>query len=761
MLQAVGWWATFEALGLLALPLCTLLFRPLPDRGYTLSKVVGLALVSWLAWMASFSSAAPFGPGLVRACALAVAAASLAVMVLHRDSRPPALLSFLRGRWAYVLAFEAVFAAAYGAIVLLRCYMPDISATEKPMEYMLLQTMYHVRHMPPQDYWMSGEPVNYYYFGYLMNALVGLLSGVEPRYAFNLAIASTWAMTLVALSGTAYNAASLATDSRRARVGAAVLAPVLVLLIGNVKGTLMVWQYVRQGAPFDFSLFWDPSRVIHDRFPNVKQPVEVIDEFPAFSYLLGDMHPHLMAMPLFALGIATSLLVAVSRRLGTVRALGSTALGGTVVGLLYITNTWDAPAIAAVILCGALIGAGGARHATRGPDGTSGDASPSARTCLGQGALALVPIVVLAVGFALPFLRTYHTPVDPTSPLPSRIASIPVLSGLGHTLGVVWWDHTDPGEFLGMWGVQALVSALALVVCARRLSRPAWLSVGLVALVSAVVALLIGSPLLMLVPVALTCFLLAFSDLPLGVRWALLLEAAAWGLVVLPELVYLRDPFDNRMNTVFKFYFQAWQLLGVACAVLVVTAVSRITLSKRRVPVAVPALALVLIASLSYPYGGIMARANGGFQGLDGVRFLYAEDTGAYQAVRWLDEHSSPGDVVFEAVGGDYTLYARVSTYAGRPTVMGWPGHEWQWRFGELALRDEIGERTQDIRTLYSQGRTGEKLALLRRYHVRYAFYGDLERQMQADDKLPVADPFQGILRPVAHFSGSVLYEVP
>jgi len=111
-----------------------------------------------------------------------------------------------------------------------------------------------------------------------------------------------------------------------------------------------------------------------------------------------------------------------------------------------------------------------------------------------------------------------------------------------------------------------------------------------------------------------------------------------------------------------------------------------------------------------------------------------------------------PG-VILEAVGGSYSQYARISTHTGLPTVLGWPGHEVQWRGGTR----EMGSREADIATLYTTPDWQTARDILTRYHVRYVYLGPLERQTY-----PVSDfKFRTYLQVVFQQGGVTVYEVP
>jgi uncharacterized membrane protein len=193
-------------------------------------------------------------------------------------------------------------------------------------------------------------------------------------------------------------------------------------------------------------------------------------------------------------------------------------------------------------------------------------------------------------------------------------------------------------------------------------------------------------------------------------------------LVLFPEFFYLRDQFGWRMNTIFKFYYQAWILFALAAAY----AFSWLWQHRAGWVLAAPA-SLVLIASLLFTAFGIQERLfSGGIESrvwsLDGANYLRLYQPDLYGAIEWLRD--APHGVVAEAVGGSYQAeYARVATHSGQPNVLGWPGHEGQWRGGYT----EIGSREPDIAQLYVTSDWALTREILTRYAIRYIVVGPAE----------------------------------
>jgi YYY domain-containing protein len=200
------------------------------------------------------------------------------------------------------------------------------------------------------------------------------------------------------------------------------------------------------------------------------------------------------------------------------------------------------------------------------------------------------------------------------------------------------------------------------------------------------------------------------------------------------EFVYLRDTFGTRMNTVFKFYYQAWVLLSLSGAYAVFYVLQG---SLMRRPRSRPARwgrlvwALVLLAlfgmSAVYPLVASYNKA-GGYQAaptLDGTAYMAEHHPDDHAAIEWLNENVEGAPGIVEATGGSYSYFARVSAQTGLPTVLGWGGHELQWR----GNYDEAGRREPDISTIYESLDPDLTLTLLDKYGIKYVYVGDLERQ--------------------------------
>jgi YYY domain-containing protein len=730
MAEAVAWYVTLQLAAIAVWPLVARALEPLADRGWAASKVVGILAVAWLAWLVCMLTPVPFTRATLAIALFAVGALSWAWYARRLSDFVP--IAWLRANRWLVFGLECVFAAGYWMFVQLRIHDPAIVATEKPMDMAFLNGFIAAQSLPTQDTWLAGYGVPYYYFGYFVLACIGKLSGVAPGVAYNLAAASVPALTMVALASLIWCFARAAHVSQAWSAAGAGLAVLLVDFGGNWS-TFLEFLVARGLVPIDAGEalginhfaegvivgVWPPpsgywwfhaSRII----PNLEP--DGINEFPFFSALLSDLHPHFIALP-FEVLVLTVAAAHVLSRGQTLRSWWTQALAALALGALVVINTWDIapywPLYAGLSLYAAML----------------------LESWRWRWLAALAPLGGVAL-FA-PFFVGFGGP-----PL-----------GLG-----IVAERTPFTSMLVLFGwAIALLAAVGLFARWCIGDRRGWTLVGSGA-AAGLALVILGQPTLGLL-VALLIVLLPWPGVldRLDPPVAAAVGVGAFAAVILLgcELIFLDDVFHSRMNTVFKFHVNAWLLAGIAAG-LGLALVGRFTRRARWLVGAIAALALLV--GLVYPVTAFATRLRErppyGLT-LDGLAFLSPDDR---SAVRWLAEQNGPAGraVIAEAKGNDYStspIAARMSTYSGAAGVLGWVGHELQWR-GPIP---ELGRRESELRAVYVDAAPDAIRGILDRYGVRYVVVGDVERSEYGEG---VSSRFEGVF-PVAFRSGSnTIYRV-
>jgi uncharacterized membrane protein len=317
--------------------------------------------------------------------------------------------------------------------------------------------------------------------------------------------------------------------------------------------------------------------------------------------------------------------------------------------------------------------------------------------------------------------------------------------------------YTSIGEYLTIFGI-GYISGIALLVVGiwggdesgrRDELRTAFYAAAL----TVPFAVVLGSPIIPLcgVPAAVAVHQLWRSRPERSRTIALVLFSVAWMLSIVVELVYVRDVFNDRMNTLFKFYYQTWTLyaigIGITLAVLWTLAAKH---SWQRV-ILVIVCVLAVSAGASYPAVATYQWTDqfADWQGLDGLAYALPEETDDVAAIRWLGQHAQVGDVVLEAAGCAYRPfnrlpYNRVAAFSGVPTVIGWgDNHQRQWRSGEPGLLETIPQRQDDVATMYANPQS----PLLEDYGVDWIFVGEYETGA-FDPECRTAGPYSGLDAP-------------
>jgi len=734
------WWLTLSVIGWLAWPLTRRVWSFAPDGGYGVSRVAGLLLLGCLYWIVPSLGIVSLGrTWLWTACGLLGAAG------LWLDWRDRSLLcDWVRRSWRRMLVCEALFAVGLGLLVLLRAHDPMISHTEQPMDYAMLNGILGSPALPPRDLWMAGERISYYYGGYWLVALLARLTGTSSGVAYNLGLASIAGLGLTVAYGLLQMLIpqqSGVSCGRWAICGA--LGALGLFLLGTLEWPLEVlhalgvggerfWRWlaipglaesVPSGSflPSDGWWWWRASRVIHDANWLGRMPT-VITEFPAFSLVLGDLHPHLTNLPALLLGVALGL--ALARRPFDYcdrETWLPWLLAPVWLGWLGFGNAWDLPTVGLWV-----VGVHGVSLLRREGFGwrTLGRVAVVA---VWLGGMSLLLYAPLYAG-----LRSQVRGIGTVHYAKTRLSAYLLVYGLWllPIIGVVWSRRKaiQRRAFVAVW---AALLILPLVVT--------WALEGVGALLWGLVSSVTSGPWVVLLQTALLAALLADVGTIVREGSARGVESASpppsprliWDLLCIlgigltwgVEFFYLRDMFDSRTNTVFKFGYQAWILLGLAAISVLLSAWRRGGRARRWSVLG----GLLVLLCLGYAPAAAWSKTKGFARppDLDGTAYVAQSYPDEWAAISWLRAHAEADDVLVEAPGTDfYAWTSRVSAWSGVPGVLGWPGHEAQWR----ASASEVRERMMVLDAVYRY-MDAEALSALEPYGATLLLIGPAERE--------------------------------
>ena len=803
-LAAVTWYVVVLLLGWIVFPLVRFFFKGLVDRGYGFSRLIGLLLLAYFTWLAG-SAGIPFDRLTISIVLLALLIIGVVVAVLRRGE----IWQEIQENRRRFLIIEGLFLVLFLLDLAIRIGNPDLwhpwKGGEKPMDLSYFTAVVKSTIFPPYDPWYSGGYINYYYYGFVIAGVLVKWLGIEPAIAYNLILPTLFAFTGIGAYSIGWNLfARLKPDenhtrSTEKRSNQAGLAAMLAVLIAGNLGTLRMFSqgFQRLAAPdgvidgggFFQSIgwffsgvmrflsgtrlpygfgdwYWNPSRAI---------PGDVITEFPFFTFVYADLHAHMLALPitLLVLGWVLSMLfrkweTPSPGNLKATLSLASTMLfGAFVIATLRPTNTWDLPTyllLAVFVLFYSVY-----KNAP-----LPGGFLPSVPDWLRRTLYSMILIGLLVAGvmlFYLPFTEKFG----------QAYGTIDVWKG----------DHSPLGSYLVQWGWQLFLITTWFVwetrdwlastpASAIRRIKPYLGYLQVIILLFAMVVILLtllGIHIGWLVGI-LGVWALALMLRPNqadGKRLVLFMTGTALVLTLFVELFALQGDI-GRMNTVFKFYFQAWTLLGIAAAAALIWVLPAVTSAwKSGVSAVWQGFMVILLAgAMLYPLTASADKIRDRMSavapiGLDGDAFMQSAtyfDQGIdmdlnqdYLAIQWMRENVQGSPVIVETNTVEYRWGNRFTIYTGLPGVLGWNWHQRQQR-GFLDYNG-INNRLNEIPFFYQTTDIEQALSFLKRYDVKYIILGQMERTYYSGAGLDKFASYDGIYwKEVFREKDTTIYEI-
>ena len=688
------WYLLALVLGAVAMSLTGRLFRRFQDRGWMFSKVTAIAVSGFLTWFLVAVKIIKFTTMTCIVVTLVCAAASL---ILYCREQKAGFECIPFAHLDLVYAEELLFFAAFLLWTYFAGFHPAAYGTEKFMDYGFMEAMMRSKTLPATDLWYSQGKINYYYGGQYFAVFLTKLSGAKVELTYNLmrtfvaGLAFAMPFSLVHQMVTDRLGKTGSRWKKALPSVTGILAGISVSIAGNMHYVVygQIIPFIRKLKGEEVSSYWFPDATRYIGFnPDVED--KTIHEFPCYSFVLGDLHAHVVDIMfvLLLLGLLYAWMKKVrtaelsresmSRRLFWKKQLLMPQLlaAGALLGMFHWTNYWDF-VIYFVVTCGAALFMN-----IIGQKGRS-------KWVLGVTAAQAAEVLILATVIILPFTLQFDTS--------NMVQGIALAK-----------HHSLPHQLLVLWGLPGILTILFVV--------------------SLLIEKLRGAEQKSLYHL--------LTSIRLPDLFAVLMGLCAIGLVLIPELVYVRDIYENRnarANTMFKLTYQAYIMFGMT---MIYVIFRLLVICRNRLLKVLAVIGLFFFVwtcgyfgnSVHSWFGEVWKPSQ--YKGLNATAFLETDFPEDVNGIRWLKENISDAPVVLEANGDSYSEYERVSAMTGLPTIMGWYVHEWLWR-GNLSDLNAKIEEIQEIYTSTDEARVKE---LLEEYNVSYIFVGSCERNKYGAD---------------------------
>ena len=816
------WYLFIMILGIAVYPLVRITMPGLADRGYPLSRALGLVLFGWLAWMGG-SIGIPYTRPTIAIVFGLILLMGAGLGYYQRDE--------LREEWRnnrkYFLLVEGIFLLFFFIDLFIRIGNPDLwhvsKGGERPMDFSYFNAVLKSTSFPPYDPWFAGGYINYYYYGFVLVGTPVKLLGIVPSIAYNFILPTLFAIVGISAFSIGWNLlqkneggrmkdeeSSEHSSSLPQGLGQALIihplsliagfaASFLAILLGNLGTVQMIYNRLQQlgslGAftwdstfgqrvtwaieglkliaqggslpvgPGDW--YWDPSRVVPPGGGNE------ITEFPLFTFLYSDLHAHMIVMPLALLAISWALSVVMARSRwknqahpeaeAWMTALGY-IIGGLIIGAVFPTNLSDTYTY---LLTGAIAVAYSVwRYAE----------TKSWMKRMAWTAGAVVALFALSRLLYLPYRIAYYqgySALDPWKGPFTPISSYLIMWGVFLFIIVSWmvWETRE-------WMAQTPVSSL------RKLKPFQVLIEGALIVFAFILLLLqynqsstnyggVAVSWIALPIAAWAGILMLRPNTPDAKRFVLFLIGTALFITVVVEvLVVIGD--IGRQNTIFKFYLQSWFMLAVSAAAAFAWTLPSVV---RWLPgwraFWQGALIVLVSGAAMFTVSGTSGKIKDRWileapRTLDSMAFMeYAhyDDFGQrlalaedYRAIRWMQDNVQGSPVIVEANCPEYRWCTRFTIYTGLPSVVGWNWHQRQQR---VLISPQVEARVAEVGNFYNAIDIEAARTFLKTYDVKYIIVGQLERAEYTPEGIAKFDQYEGkYWREVYRDGATVIYEV-
>lgn len=683
-----------------------------------------------------------------------------------------------------ILLTILIFLSTFAIGVYFRSLKPEIYGLEKFMDYGFMMSMWRGNTLPAQDMWLAGHSINYYYFGQYLFTLLAKLTGIEPKISYNLSMAASFSISFTLSYSLIRDIVFYRIKKQKSSYQlianiSGILASSLLCLAGNshaffyrpgALGHGLVAYLKRFGTTTgkisDF-YFSDSTRFIGH---NPDTSDKTIHEFPLYSYVVGDLHAHMINLIFVLLFLIILFAFYVYLRKAETLLNENTLMYATTLGFLLgifsMTNYWDFAiyfVVTFITLTAAFLAKGK-------------NTWTSLLLFIGQTLMYFIPFLMdfgnpliklgLYVVACISTYLIYRLKKDSLTLAGfylSLIFTVTHIFSLQMNLNMAEMpksfkfvqNNSSFYQLFILWAFHAFLGIIFILYAFWSNREKIKYQLEKVN------------------------FIQAIANLPVENLFIIILSACGLGLIIVPEIIYLKDIYEvnfARANTMFKFTYQSFTLLSLVAAYLIAELVLQLTpknspeninsveiFEEQKTGIIqrdkgwnfkylIPVLACTMGLIIPFSYTSSISdwfylNKDKSQRSLDGSRYIadlgIEDDSGNYYSFKnrldlidYLNENESSSVNILEAYGNSYSDYASVSAYTGLPTVLGWETHEWLWRttsFEESSYQTLIAPLQREIDDFYTTSNTSIQLDFIKKYQIKYIIVAELERIKYAD----------------------------
>jgi len=669
-------WFSIFTIGLVFYPLTASILKKFNDKGWLFSKIIGISISSWLIWLLSYLKILPYTKLNCYIFIILFALINYGIFLKFniKKLKEHLNLKFIKN----ILISELIFIICLSFWTYIKGFSPEIDYyTEDFMDYGYMNSLMNSKYMPTEDIWFSGNKINYYYFGQYISGYICNISGITASQGYNLIIALIAALTFVLPCSIGYNLFKDKFNSKNSK--AKIIIPIIVsLLIGlstSLAGSLHYPLYKWFSFENTNYTYVDETRYIgYKPDTNDKTATEV----PVYSAIVGNLHAHYIDLifSLTMLALLVQFFVQIENseknKYKSFNYYARFAIIALILGIQKMTNYWDFP-IYFVIIAITII----AKNLL---------CNKFNKKSITETIFLLFGIILLEELFTLPFnLDLYISS--------TKVYFTGIMSPLY--------------KLLVKWGLPVLCAISFLIIFLINFKRTANTKKGIFK---------------------------EYLNNNLPDLYIIILSFCAIGLIILPEIIYLKDIYGDefkRFNTMFKLTYQAFLLFSICTNYIL----AKICISKMKTINYIAFFLLIInLTTSAYGVDAILTTSKKtNYKGISKAStesYIQNSLPYDYRAIEWIRENIEKDKIILECtnLGNSYSNSSRISTFTGNPTVLGWSYHEWIWRANQdHSMPKEVKNRTEDIKTVYTSTNISNIKDIINKYNISYIYIGEVE----------------------------------